>query len=150
MLESLADERQLAATGKLLNYFAEREREHPSDEAQDFNAILQVQLQFVRTTGADAAPVRGGRDPGAVPVQWDEDAILRAYRWDYRTLNRQLRGRYSDFVENRRYHDLRTEIERDERLCRVRYLGPARPRSGRRKFYSPNIDAEFDRHCTSA
>jgi hypothetical protein len=150
MVESLADERRPAAMSKLLNYFAEREREHPSDEAEDFNVTLQVQLRFVRTTGADAAPVRVGRDPGAVRVQWDEDAILRAYPWDYRTLNGQLRRRYTDFVENRQYHDLRTEIERDERLCRVRYLDPGRPRSGKKKFYSPHIVNEFDKHYTSA
>jgi Protein of unknown function (DUF3644) len=150
MVESLADERQPAATGKLLNYFAARERAHPSDEAADFNVTLRVELRFVRTAGADAAPVRVGRDPGAVPVQWDEDAILRAYSWDYETLNETLRGRYTDFVQNRRYHQLRTEIEQDERLCRVRYLDPAKPKSGRKKFYSPNIVTEFDRHYTRA
>jgi hypothetical protein len=150
MVESLADDRQPAATSRLLNYFAEREREHPSDEAEDFNVTLQVELRFVRTTGADAAPVRVARDPGAVPVQWDEDAILRAYPWDYETLNERLRDRYSDFVQNQRYHRLRNEIEQDERLCRIRYLDPAKPKSGKKKFYSPNILTQFDRHYTRA
>jgi hypothetical protein len=146
IVESLADKRQPAATSKLLNYFADMERQHPSDETKDFNVSLKVELRLVRTTGADAAPVRVWNGPEAVPVQWTEEDIRRAYPWDYTTLTGELRGRYVGFIQSRQYHELRAEIEGDERLCRVRYLDPAKPRSGKKKFYSPNILAEFDKY----
>jgi hypothetical protein len=148
--ESLADERQPAAARKLLNYFAQLEREHPSDETKDFNVTLQVELRLVRTTGADAALVQVGKRPKAVPVEWAEEDFRRTYPWDYPTLSGKLRDRYTDFIQNQRYHELRTEIESDERLCRIRYLDPAKPKSGRKKFYSPNIITEFDRHYKRA
>jgi hypothetical protein len=146
MVESLADTRQPAAARGLLNYIAEKEREHPSNETADFNVTLQVELRLVRTTGADAVPIQVGRGPDAVRVEWAEEDIRRAYPWDYATLNRHLRERYIGFVQNRRYHEVRAEIERDERFCRIRFLDPTNPRSGRKKFYSPNILTEFDQH----
>lgn len=145
MVESLADERQPATTRNLLNYFAEREREHPSDETKDFNVTLQVELKLIRTTGADTIPVRAGKGPDAVPVEWAEEDFRRAYPWDYATLDTKLKDRYVGFIQNRRYHELRAKIERDGRFCRVRYLDPAKPRSGKKNFYSPNIVAEFER-----
>lgn len=149
-LESLAHESQPASTRKLLNYFAQMEREHPSDETKEFNVTLQVELRLVRTTGADAATIKVGKEPGAVRVEWSDEDVRRAYPWDYKTLNNELKRRYADFSQDRRYNQLRAEIESDQQLCRVRYLDPAKPRSGRKKFYSPNIVNEFDKHYTRA
>lgn len=65
--------------------------------------------------------------------------------WDYDTLSTKLRGRYSDFSQNGRYK-LRRPLEADLRYCHERLLDPKNPRSGRKRFYNPNIVSEFDRH----
>lgn len=146
VVEGLMQERQPAPTRNLLNYIAERERDHPSDEAADFNVAMQVQLRFVRTTGEDAAQVQLGRGPGAVRVELTEEQRRQLFPWDYRSMTSRLAGRYVNFKQNNDFHALRAQIEGDERLCWVRYLDPDRPRSGKKRFYSPNILSEFDKH----
>lgn len=97
VIESLRSEKHPAAVRNLLDLIAEAERDHPSDEAADFNVTLQVQLRFVRTGSPVAVPVQVTRDPTAVPVQVSEEDIRRAFPWDFRTLVAQLRNRYTDF-----------------------------------------------------
>lgn len=96
------------------------------------------------------APVRIARgDPNAVAVTLNEDDIRRAFPWDYAELTRRLSARYSDFLQNSRYHQIRKPLEEDERYCRVRYLDPSKPGKGMKKrFYNPNIVPEFDKHYT--
>jgi hypothetical protein len=84
-------------------------------------------------------------DPSAVPVKITEEDAWRPFSLRYDELRGELHARYPDFKENRQFHHLRQRLERDPTLCRERRLDPERPSSGRKKFYSPNILAEFDR-----
>ena len=36
----------------------------------------------------------------------------------------------------------------DQRFANLRYLDPGNPKSLKKRFYSPNIVAEFDKHYT--
>lgn len=148
VVESMTFDHEPAAGRNLLNHIADMERKYPSDENEPFNVTLQVELRFVRTTGADAVPVRVSKDPDSVKVHLSEENIHRTYPWDYSTLIRKLKERYTDLVQNNDFHKLRGGIEKDERYCRVRFLDPAKPNSGKKSFYSPNITAEFDKHYT--
>ena len=150
VVESLRNDKQPEAVRRLLNRIAEAERDNPSDDNATFNVTMQVQLKFVRTSGDDALPVRVTRnDPDAVTVVLTEDDIRKSFPWDYATLNQNLKSRYTDFVQNKDYHAVRKPLEDDEKCCRVRYLDPSKPIKGlRKKFYSPGILAEFDRHYT--
>lgn len=147
VFESLRSENRPAAVKNLLDHIAEAEHDHPSDEEQPFNVTMKVELRFVRTSGEDALPVRVTRDPDAPAVQLSEEDIRRTFPWDYAELIRRLRQRYSDFVMNNAFYEIRRNIEADERLCRTRYLNPSKPSKGmQKKFYNPNILAEFDNH----
>lgn len=149
VVESLRSENRPAALKNLLDHIADAERDHPSDEEQPFNVTMRVEMRFVRTSGEDALPVRVTRDPDAPAVQLTEEDIRRAHPWDYAELTKRLRERYSDFVMNNTFHEIKRDIESDDRLCRTRYLDPSKPSKGmRKKFYNPNILAEFDKHYT--
>jgi len=148
VVESLRSERHPISVRNLLEHIANTEREHPSDEAADFNVTLQIQLRFVRTGSLDAIPVQITRDTAAVPVQVSEENIRRSFPWDFRTLVTHLRGRYRDFKQDTNFYRIKREIERTERFSKPRYLDPARPKSGKKTFYSPGILSEFDRHFT--
>jgi hypothetical protein len=43
---------------------------------------------------------------------------------------------------------LRKVLEADERYCKVRYLDPGNPKSGRKRFYNPDIPPGFDDQYT--
>ena len=150
VVESLRSDKQPEAVRRLLGRIAEAERDNPSDESATFNVTMQVQLKFVRTSSADALPVRITRgDPDAVAVTLTEDDIRKNFPWDYAVLTQCLKSRYTDFVQNKDYHAVRKPLEDEQRFCRVRYLDPSKPSRGpKKKFYSPGILAEFDRHYT--
>ena len=149
IVEALRGERQPAAIRNLIELISEAERTYPSDEQRPFNVTMRIDVRFVRTPGQEAVPVRVVRDPEAPAVQLREEDIRQAYPWDYGELTERLKQRYSDFLQNQRYHEIRQRLEHDDRLCRIRYLDPANPgRSAWKRYYSPNIIAEFDPHYT--
>jgi hypothetical protein len=148
VFESLAAPRQRAAARKLLARIADAEKQHPSDEKRDYNVTLQVELKFVRTKGADAMPVQVSHDASALPVRLSEEDIHQAFPWNYKMLIRKLKERFSDIVMNSDFYRLKAKIEAGERFCKVRYLDPGNPKSGKKRFYNPNIVAEFDSHYT--
>jgi hypothetical protein len=136
-------------SARLLQLIAEAERRHPSDLGLDFNVTMRVELRFARTANPDAIPVRVARDaPDAIPVRLAEEDIRQRFPWDYAELTRRLVARYRDFRQNERYHGFRRTLEGDPSLCSVRHLDPGNPRSGTKRFYSPNIVSRFDPHYT--
>jgi len=71
-----------------------------------------------------------------------------ALPFDYRSLTNALKKRYEDFVENKQYHKLRKEIEKEDKFCLVRLLDPRKKSSTKKRFFNANIFAEFDKHYT--
>lgn len=79
-------------------------------------------------------------------VTLTEEDIRERYPWDYETLTKRLRSRYTDFLANQKYHDLRQPLETQAALCHTRLLTPENANSSTKKFYSPNMVARFDEH----
>ncbi len=71
---------------------------------------------------------------------------MKNYPLTYRALSDELRARYSDFLENQDYHDIRHVLEKEPKYCLVRLLNPLKTESSRQRFYNPNIFQEFDKH----
>lgn len=114
-----------------------------------FHVALTVNLAFKKSATAGAIVVSTSRDAGATTVRLTEENIRETWPWDYKELSRRLRLRYSDFVVNTKYHEIRKPLEADERFARIRYLDPANPNSGKKIFFNPNILGEFDKHYTT-
>lgn len=145
IVESLTS-KQPPSAEKLLKYIAELEKQHPSDEKKDFNVTLQVELRLVRTSDKSAITLQISKDANAPKIQISEEDFQRAYPWTYADLTKRLRQRYSDFLENAKYHGARKPLEADDQYCRTRYLVPGNPKTPKTRFYNPNILAEFDKH----
>ena len=150
VVESLRSDRHPMAVRRLLDRIKEVERDYPSDENSTFSVTMQVNLKFVRTSRNEGLHVRITRDdPNAVAVTITEEDIREHFPWDYAELTERLRSRYTEFLQNQVYHGVRKVLEDDERFCRVRFLDPSRPGQGlKKRFYSPGILTEFDRHYT--
>lgn len=130
----------------LLAYIIEKEIAHPSNENTEFNISLKVETQFVKANTPDAMQFAYSTDPSALPINIKEEDAMRKYSLDYTSLTKVLRKRYSDFKVDRKYHDLRKDLEVDDRWGRIRLLNPKNPKSSRQSFYSPEIVKEFDKH----
>ena len=113
-----------------------------------FNVSLHLDIKFSRSKSGSAQKVIVTNDPDATPVTLSEEDIREKYPWDYQILTTRMKKRYSDFKQNKKYHDLRKSLEADERYCRKRYLDPAKKSGVGKCFYNPNILTVFDEHYT--
>jgi hypothetical protein len=133
-------------TKRLLEYLAAVESEHPSDASSQHNVTLRLETKFVRSNSADAIAVRFSSDPNTPAITVREEDVLRNFPFSYHGLCKELHKRYSNFLENQRYHDIRKPLEKEKKFCLVRLLDPQSPKSGKKAFYSPEILKEFDKY----
>lgn len=133
---------------KLLQYI-ERVRDSGSGGAEDrgdFSVAVRIDLRLHKASSREDVEVRVSRDPDALPIRLEEEEVRERYPLDYRMLSQRLRGRYANFAQNARYHQLRKSLEGDDRFCKTRVLDPGNSKSAQKKFYSSNIIREFDKH----
>ena len=133
---------------RLLGFIAERDVKHTMDEKQDFNVCMEVEVRFVKTKDPAAIIVQQGAAKDAIKIALTEEEMNERWRWNYPTLLQRARKRYSDFLQNGNFHTIMAGLEKDENLCRRRYLDPTTKSGTVKKFYSPNILAELDKHYT--
>ena len=137
-----ADERKLIA-------FLHSRTSASSEVNEDgFNVALHLDITFSRSKSDSAHRVIVTNDPNATRVTLSEEDIREKYPWDFQILTTRIKKRYSDFAQNKAYHDLRKPLEADERYCKKRYLDPAKTFGIGKCFYNPNIMSVFDEHYT--
>jgi hypothetical protein len=132
---------------KLLEYLDKLEGAEETDDATQ-HVALRIETKFVRGKDPAAVAFRWTDNPKAPMVAVREEDFLKNYPLTYRKLTDTLKRRYSNFLENNAYHELRKEFEKEKKYCTQRLLDPNNPRSSRQKFFNPNILQEFDKHYT--
>jgi len=134
---------------KLLEYISDTEKKSKNAQSDEFAFTLNIDVKFNRvSTSKNVMEVRITNDDSALPVQMTEEDVREKYPWDYKILTTRLTKKYSDFKQNQKYHKIRQKLEKDSKLCRVRFLDPGNPSSTKKRFYSPNIVKDFDKHYT--
>jgi hypothetical protein len=130
----------------LLKYIKSLENEVDDDVANDYNLSLNVGIKIRRVAEVAGAEVVISDRPDAIPVNLKEEDIREKFPWDYGILIKRLQDRYSDFKIAKMFHDIRKMLGQNPKLCNTRYLDPGNLNSAKKKFYSPNIIREFDKH----
>ena len=110
-----------------------------------YSVAINIEVRFVRSKSAAATPVRVTNDPDAPAVRLTEEQIRERYPWDYHELTDLCRQRYSDFKVDRKYHQLRKNLQSDKRFAYERRLDPEKPEP-KKIFYAPAILEQFDKH----
>ena len=124
-----------------------RDRNLPSPES-GYRVLLDMEVRLTNTLAPDSIRLTAGANPEALPVRLDETAVRELYPWNYGELTTRLVSRYSDFCQNKEYHDLRKTLAADARYATVRLLDPANPNGVSKTFFSPRIIDEFDKKYT--
>ena len=132
---------------KLLAYLDEREATD-NDDPSGQHVALRIETKLLRGKGATAIEFRYTDDPNAPAISIREEDVLKNYPLTYKSLSDQLRVRYSDFLVNQRYHDIRHSFEKEPKYCLLRLLDPQNPKNSSKRYYNPNIFQEFDKHYT--
>lgn len=134
---------------RLLQYIADTEKNSHDSVDDDCNYVLDVDIRFRKSqSGIGISEVQVSTAPDAILITMSEEDVRNQFPWDYHILTTRLRGRYSDFKANRKYHAIRQPLEKNPKLCNKRYLDPGNPKSSVKKFYNPNIVKCFDEHYT--
>ena len=131
---------------KVLRYIESCLESAEDDPEADYCLALRLNIQLMKATGKADTQVVLSNSPDAIPITLEEEQIRQTYPWAYAILLKRLQLRYSDFKQNRRFYELKNAIEDDDQYCRIRLLDPGNPKSGKKKFYNPNIVQEFDKH----
>ncbi len=111
-----------------------------------YSVSVNVDVKFTRSKATSAVLARLTNDPSATKIQLKEEDVRETYPWDYAELSSRCKERYVDFKENRRYHDLRKDLQKDPKYANARYLDPGNPKSAKKIFFNPNMLNELDKH----
>lgn len=134
---------------KFLDYIKRSESNYDDiDNIDDYNLTLRIDVKFQKVKSTSGLPVQITNNPNATTVFLAEEDITDKYPWDYDILTTRLTKRYSDFKKNAKYHRIRKELEEDKKYAYERLLNPKNPNGGKKIFYNPNIQKEFDKRYT--
>lgn len=122
--------------------------EAANDPKADYAVSVNVELKFLKSKAEDAIKVQVSNDLGAPKVQMTEEHIKDKYPLNYAELTQQCSERYTNFIQNQHYHDLRKPLKSDKRYCHVRKLDPDNPKSAKQEWYSRAIFNVLDKHYT--
>jgi hypothetical protein len=134
---------------KVLDYIKRSEQPYDkSEKIGDYNLTLRIDIKFQKVKSSSGMPVQVSNDPTATAVFITEEDFSDKYPWDYDVLSTRLSKRYSDFKRNGVYHEVRKELEASKKFAYQRLLNPSNPKGGKKTFYNPNIQKEFDKYYT--
>lgn len=119
--------------------------EAANDSESDYAVSVNVELKFSKSKVDDAIKVQLTNDPGAKKVHLTEEQVKDRFPINYDSLTAECRARYSDFLVNSKYHELRNSLKTDKRYCFVKKLDPDNPRSAKQEWFSRAIFNVFDR-----
>jgi hypothetical protein len=121
-------------------------QEAAATSSDDYSVAVNIEVVFSRSKASDALTVQLSNDPDAPRLHLSEEQIKDRYPINYNTLTEECRARYSNFLVNKKYHDIRRPLKSDKKYCLVRRLDPDNPRSAKQEWYSRAIFSELDKH----
>ena len=147
-MESFSINKEDKQRQNLINYIVSKEKEYPSDENKNHNISLVLETKFVRSKSSEALPmILDPNNPNALSVKIDaEDKFTDKYRWSFDDLKREFKKKYPNEKFDKQFFQIKNNIENNENFCGVRYLDPKKKKGTKKKFYSPNVLSEFDKH----
>ena len=116
--------------------------ENDDKEESDYDIAISIDIDFKKGNTFDSIGVY--YDGAGLAVSLTEKNIRQKFPWDYSTVVKRCKARYSDFKVNQDFHAHMREIKGNNKLCNERLLYPGNPKSGRAFFYSSNILQKLD------
>jgi hypothetical protein len=132
---------------KFLAHIKSEEEKLSSGNSEYFYSV-SVNFDIVKKAAEGAVPVRlaAPGEKAEITVSLDENKLPPGFDWSFDSLIKALQKRYSNFKQNKKFHELKRGLEKNRKLCHERYLVPNNTKGTKVKFYNPNIVMEFDKH----
>lgn len=140
-IEELNSENQ--AHKNLIEFISSQQAKESELGEHDISLVIDIKLERKK----DGMKVRFDKS-GAAIYQDSEEVFKQKYPWDTKKLIDNLKERYSDFSQNKRFHEIKSELWKDSNLSAERYLDYEQMSGQKKRYYSSNIVKEFDKHFT--
>ncbi|HMQ74470.1 MAG TPA: DUF3644 domain-containing protein [Flavobacteriales bacterium] len=127
----------------LLRYIEGLETQIDGQSDSRFSISLELRTEFVKSKLRYSPD-----DPNAIPVKIEsEEAFRRKYPWRYKEdLLPAMNKAFSDFKVGPKFYALKKQLELDARYSGERHLDWNNPKGQKKRFYSPEIMKEFEKH----
>ena len=136
-------------TRNFLRYVETVEEKHATDDLSGHQVTVCIETKFTRAKSGDGMPFRWTDDPNAPAMTVKEEDVFKQYSLDFNAMVQRLRGRYTDFKSDDKFHRIKRRLHQEgKRFCIERYLDPIHKSGTPKRFYSPEVFKEFDKHYT--
>lgn len=119
-----------------------------NDPDSNYSVSVNVELRFSKSKASDALAIQLSNDPTATKFQLSDQQFKERYPMNYKELNNRCNKRYSDFLINQKYHDVRKPLKGNPKYSKTRKLDEDNPKSVSQDWYSEAIFTELDKHYT--
>jgi hypothetical protein len=134
------------ATDNLLKYLAGKEKRYPSNPDTKHNITIAIETTLVKSNTADSRKFSPTSDKDAPKMMISIEDIQKSHPLDYAKLTNKMRSLYKDFKVNKKYHELRQILEKDQKYCFHYPLNPQNPDGATKPLFSPTVFEEFDKN----
>jgi len=112
----------------------------------EYTIAISIDIQFNKSNSFEAIGFKYAQD--GIPIIITEEDIRNRFPIDTKKLTDTAKERYSDFKQNNKFNNLMKIIKANDKLCKIRQLDPANPKSNKKPYYSSNIFQELDKEYT--
>lgn len=105
-----------------------------NNQESGFSLSVGVEVNFTRSKANDALNVRFSNEPNAIKIKLSEKEIKDKYPMEYKELVEECRNKYTNFKLDKKFFDIKSECEKDDKYCHIRLLNPSNPKGGSKNF----------------
>lgn len=131
---------------RLVSFLQQGKRSTAAGESERFHFGLRVTVEAKKSSSQGAAQYRLTRDSTAQSLRLEEEDFRDRFPWTYEQVRSRCKDRYTDFKQNKAFHDAIGIVKQDPTLHHRRLLNKDNPKSSGQDFYSPNIWKVLDKH----
>lgn len=117
-----------------------------NDSNSPYSIAIKLDVKIEKSNLSTATKVQISKDPNALEITLTEESIREKYPLSYEELVKKLTKRYIDFKLNKKFHQVKHQLQSNLKFMRRRYLDPSNMKSPKKDFYSVLIIDEFDKH----
>lgn len=132
-------------TGEVKNYlqFVKEKIDNHDDNDEDFDIAISIDVSFTKANSFDSIGFR--YDENGIAIRVSEEDIKNKYPLTYTDVTSKAKKRYSNFKQDKSFHNIMKTIKINEKLYHERKLDPDNPSSIKKGFYNSNIWKELDK-----
>lgn len=109
-----------------------------------YAVALKIDVKISKRTNG-VLSVKYDKD-GAPVFEDSEEVFKKKYPLTYTDLTRKLKAKYADFKQNNNFYKIKSDLEKNEKYAKARFLDINNPKSSKKTYYSTEIFKEFDKH----